>query len=143
MLQIKSKNVVSDYDLSSFASLMPFLNFFHARIVSPTGYCPIGSIFSLSGINAVQKFAFVVKSFTKPPIRLSFTSNNKLVTSRITRCFTTQTNSAFDSILVLFDCSLSGYCRVFNFFITYKFLLTQQIFKNNTNVIILHFIKIF
>ena len=109
----------------------------------PRNFVPIASICSLSGINAVQKFAFVVKSFTKPPIRLSFTSNNKLVTSRITRCFTTQTNSAFDSILVLFDCSLSGYCRVFNFFITYKFLLTQQIFKNNTNVIILHFIKIF
>ena len=34
-----------------------FLNFFHARTVSPTGYRPIGSIFSLSGMNAVQKFA--------------------------------------------------------------------------------------
>ena len=56
--------------------------------------------------------AFGGKSNTKPPTRLLFTSNNKLVISRITRCFTTQTNSAFDFVLVLFDCSLSGYRRI-------------------------------
>ena len=56
--------------------------------------------------------AFGGKSNAKPPTRLSFISNNKLVTSRITRCFTTQTNSAFDTLLVLFDYSLSGYCRI-------------------------------
>ena len=42
-----------------------FLNFFHARTVSPTGYRPIGSIFSLSGMNAVQKFAETRFSMTK------------------------------------------------------------------------------
>lgn len=60
---------------------------------------------------------FYEKSFTKPPTRLSFTSNNKLVTSRITRCFTTQTNSAFDFVLVLFDYSLSGYRRIYIFIV--------------------------
>ena len=57
--QSQRKLNVSVDSCSPFASLMPVLNLLHARTVSLSGLFPARSMFSLSGLTSVRKFALL------------------------------------------------------------------------------------
>ena len=66
--QSQRKLNVSVDSCSPFATLMPVLNLLHARTVSRSVLCPARSMFSLSGLTSVRKFALL--GLVKSPLRL-------------------------------------------------------------------------